>query len=167
VLLAAKLIEDKGGGVEFVIQGGGELADYIKSKVRALGLRSVKVVDRILSREEVARLLNTADALILPLKDFGRPYLGISSKLYEYQAVGKPVICCARGQPAEYIKETRSGLVVEPGDYEGLAKAVLRLRDNPELCRRLGANGRAYVERNLSIESIGARMASLLARVSG
>jgi len=46
-------------------------------------------MDRILSRDEVAKLLSEADALILPLRDFGRPYLGISSKLYEYQAIGK------------------------------------------------------------------------------
>jgi len=29
-----------------------------------------------------------------------RPYLRLSLKLYEYQAIGKPIICCAAGQPA-------------------------------------------------------------------
>jgi colanic acid biosynthesis glycosyl transferase WcaI len=158
VLMATKLIEENDGNVEFIIQGGGELANHIKLMVKELGLKSVRIIDEIVSRERVAELLNTADALILPLKNFGRPYLGISSKLYEYQAVGKPIICCADGQPAEYVKETCSGIVVKPGDYKALAKAVLYLKNNSDLARELGSSGRHYVEDNLSIEKIGKEM---------
>ena len=163
VLMAAKLLE--GRGVEFIIQGGGELSGYIKDKVRELNLKNVKVLDRILSREEVAKLLTTADALILPLKDFGRPYLGISSKLYENQAAGKPIVCCADGQPAEYVKETRSGIVVKPGDHIALANAVLYLKENPELAEELGVSGRRYVEDKLSIEEIGLRVIKIFQQV--
>jgi glycosyltransferase involved in cell wall biosynthesis len=161
VLLAAKLLEDV-KDVEFILQGGGELAPYLKARVKELKLRNVKIVDRILSRDEVAKLLSEADALILPLKDFGRPYLGISSKLYEYQAIGKPIICCANGQPAEYVEETRSGIVVKPGDYEVLARAVLYLKNNPDLAKELGNSGRRYVEDNLSIENIGKEMMTII-----
>jgi len=87
-----------------------------------------------------------------------RLYFGISSKLYEYQAVSKPIICCAEGQPAEYVKETGSGVVVNPGDYEALAKAILYLKEDKDSARRLGVSGRRYVENNLSIEKIGSKM---------
>jgi glycosyltransferase involved in cell wall biosynthesis len=106
----------------------------------------------ILTKNEVAKLLSKTDVLILPLKDFGRPYLERSSKLYEYQAIGKPIICCANGQPAEYVKETKSGIVVKPGDYEAIAKAILYLKNNPNLAKELGDSGRCYIESNLSIE---------------
>ena len=141
--------------VEFILQGGGEVAPHLKSMVKKLKLRNVRIIDKILSRDEVAKLLSEADALMLPLRDFGRPYLGISSKLYEYQAAGKPIICCAYGQPAEYVKETKSGIVVKPGDHEALAKAILYLKENPEIAEELGGNGRRYVEDKLSIEKIG------------
>jgi len=157
VLLAAKILEDV-NGVEFVLQGGGELVGYVRSRVKELRLSNVRVVDRIVSRAEVAKLLSEADALILPLRDFGTPYLGISSKLYEYQAAGKPVICCGEGQPAEYVKETGSGIVAKPGDYETSAKAVLYLKENRDVAEKLGASGRQYVENNLSIEKIGSKM---------
>ena len=157
VLKAAEILE-KHGDVEIVLQGGGELLNYIKQRVAEMKLRNVKIIDRILSREEVAKLTGKADALLLPLKDFGRPYLGISSKLYEYQAVGKPIICCAEGQPAEYVKETSSGVVVKPGDYEALANAILYLKENPRVAEKLGENGRKYVEDKLHIERIGLQM---------
>ena len=157
VLKAAKILE-KHEDVEIVLQGGGELLNYVKQRVAEMKLRNVRIIDRILSREEVAKLTGEADALLLPLRDFGRPYLGISSKLYEYQAVRKPIICCANGQPAEYVRGTRSGVVVKPGDYEALAKAVLHLKNNSDLARELGNSGRRYVKDNLSIEKIGKEM---------
>jgi glycosyltransferase involved in cell wall biosynthesis len=160
VLLAAKILKSV-DGVKFVLQGGGELAGYVKSLVRELKLNNVRVIDRIVSRSKVAELLSEADALILPLRDFGRPYLGMSSKLYEYQAAGKPIICCADGQPAEHVQMTGSGLVVKPGDYEALAKAVIWLKENPKLAWEMGENGRKYVEKEASIEAIGLKMKTI------
>jgi glycosyltransferase involved in cell wall biosynthesis len=155
VLNAAKILEEKESKVKFILQGKGELINQIKSSIKRLGLRNVVVIDKLLSREEVAELLNKANVLIQPLGDYGKPHMGVSTKLYEYQAVGKPIICCSTGQPAKYIKETRSGMVVKPGDYEALAEAILYLKDNPDLAKELGVYGRRYVEYNLSIERIG------------
>jgi colanic acid biosynthesis glycosyl transferase WcaI len=147
--------------VEFVIQGGGELADVLKSKVKETGLRNVKVVDRIVSREEVARILGAADALLLPLSGVGSIEMGISSKLYEYQAAGKPILCCSSGQPGRYVSETESGIVVKPGDYEAMTKAILDLRENQAVAEKLGASGRRYVENNLPTKKIGLKMKKL------
>jgi len=164
VLKAAEILE-KYEDVEIILQGGGELLNYVKQRVAKMKLKNVKIIDKIFSREEVAKLTGDADALLLPLRDFGRPYLGISSKLYEYQAVRKPVICCAKGQPAEYVKETCSGIVVKPGDYEALAKAILYLKNNPDLARELGDFGRKYVEDNLSLEKVGKKIKTVFANV--
>lgn len=116
------------------------------------------MVDRIVSRGEVARMLGEADVLLLPLSGMGSIEMGISSKLYEYQAAGKPIICCSSGQPGRYVSETESGIVVEPGDYEALAKAILYLRENHGVAEKWAEYGRRYVENNLSIEKIGLKM---------
>lgn len=155
VLKAAKIVEEKDDEVEFILQGKGELANYINSEIKELNLKNVRVIDKLFSREEVAELLNQADTLILPLRDFGKPYLGISSKLYEYQAVGKPIICCAKGQPADYVKETNSGIVAKPGDFEKLAEAVIYLKKNSEKAREMGRQGRRHVENNVTIKTVG------------
>jgi len=165
VLKVAKILKEKHSDVRFVLQGKGELAGYIKSRVEELGLKNVVVLDKLLSREEVAELLSTADVLIQPLGDYGKPHMGVSTKLYEYQAAGKPIICCSCGQPGRYVSETESGVVVKPGDYEDLAKAVLSLRENRDVAKKLGKSGRQYVENNLSIEKIGSKMATIFKRV--
>jgi colanic acid biosynthesis glycosyl transferase WcaI len=151
--------------IQFVIQGGGELAGVLKSKVQGMQVRNVTIVDKIVSREEVARRLTEADALLLPLKGIGSIEMGISSKLYEYQASGKPIICCSNGQPKRYISETGSGVVVRPGDHEGLARSVLYLRENPIIAARMGSSGKLFVERNLTTQIIGLRMKRIISVV--
>ncbi len=160
VVKAAKLLEQY-EDIEIVLQGAGELMDSVKRSIKEMNVKNMRIIDKVLSREEVAELLRRADALLLPLKDFGRPYLGISSKLYEYQAVGKPIICCAEGAPAEYVEETRSGIIVKPGDHEALAKSILYLKENRAVAKEFGESGRRYVENNLSIEQIGLKMKKL------
>lgn len=162
ILKAAKIVEEKDGEVEFILQGKGELANQIRFKIKELSLNNVTIVDKLFSRERVAELLNQTDTLILPLRDFEKPYLGISSKLYEYQAVGKPIICCAEGQPADYVKETNSGVVVKPGDHEKLAEAVIFLKENPEKAREMGGQGRRHVGNKVAIKTVGLELKKVL-----
>jgi glycosyltransferase involved in cell wall biosynthesis len=162
IFKAAKIIEGLDDDIEFVIQGKGELLDSMRTNVNDLKLKNVRIVDKLLSRDDVAGFLSQADVLILPLVDFKTPYRGMSSKLYEYQAAAKPIICCSKGLPSAYVEETQSGLVVYPGDYEALAKAVIELKENPRLAQKMGENGRKYVEHEASIEAIGSKMKKLL-----
>jgi glycosyltransferase involved in cell wall biosynthesis len=161
IFRAAKLLANS-EGIEFVIQGGGELASALKSKSEETKSNNVKVIEKIVSRQEVVKELYEADALLLPLNGIGSIEMGISSKLYEYQAAGKPIICCSNGQPARYVSETKSGIVVKPGDYKTLAKSILYLRGNRIAADELGKFGREYVENNLSIDKIGFKMKKLL-----
>jgi len=110
--------------------------------------------------------LGEADVLLLPLKGVSSIEMGISSKLYEYQAAGKPIVCCSRGQPARYVLETKSGIAVEPGDFEGLAKAMLCLYRSRKVVECFGRTGRRFVEENLSLGNIGSRMLKVFKRVA-
>jgi glycosyltransferase involved in cell wall biosynthesis len=158
---AARIVGEFDGNVEFVVQGAGELLDSMCSRVNDLGVKNVRIINKVLSREAVAELLSQADVLILPLTKFKKPYKGFSSKLYEYQAAGKPIICCADGQPAEHVQITGSGIVVKPGDYEALAKAVMSLKENVKLAWEMAENGRKYVEKEASIEAVGLKIKTI------
>ena len=51
---------------------------------------------------------------------------------------------------------------MEPGDYTELARAILTLRRNPELCEKLGKNGLLAVTNEASIGAIGKKMKAIL-----
>jgi glycosyltransferase involved in cell wall biosynthesis len=53
-------------------------------------------------------------------------------------AAGLPVIATAVGGVPEQIEHLETGILVSPGDHDALAAWIVRLSDEPDLCRRLG-----------------------------
>jgi glycosyltransferase involved in cell wall biosynthesis len=153
VLRAAKLLSHD-NHIKFVIEGGGEMGPVLESKVRKMGLSNMTVKPQVVSREDVPRLMRNADVLILPLSASSYVDMGISSKLYEYHAAGKPIICCSSGQSAKFVSKANSGIVVKPGDSEAIAKALLFLYNNRGIANKMGKTGRRYVEDNFSHEKV-------------
>lgn len=167
VLDTAKLLDGK-ERIRIVFQGGGEMTAIIRKKAVELKLKNFRLIDKIVSRAEVADIMMRADALLLPLSGLSESVeKGISAKLYEYHAAGKPVVCCSSGASARHVEKTQSGIVVRPGDHRALAEAILRLYRNPETCRQLGTNGRLFVESNSSLYTIGSRIVAVIKEASG
>ncbi|MEO8392290.1 MAG: glycosyltransferase family 4 protein [Chloroflexota bacterium] len=72
----------------------------------------------------------------------------------EAMASGKPVVSTRRGGPSETVADGETGFLVDAGDTEGLARNVIALLRDPDLRRRMGAAGRARVERLFSAQSM-------------
>ena len=64
------------------------------------------------------------------------------------------------------MEEAKSGIVVKPGDYEALAKAILYLRENRSIAEKWAERGRRYVDNNMSIEKIGLKMKKTFRKVN-
>jgi glycosyltransferase involved in cell wall biosynthesis len=161
IFQAAKILYETHPDVEFIIQGKGESLPLMHARIATLKLRNVKILDKLLTREAVGELLNTADVLILPLASFKTPYRGMSSKLYEYQAVGKPIICISDGLPGDFVMNTYSGIRISPGDVYTLVSAITKLKNEPKLRQTMGHNGRDFVEHFVSISAIGFQLKAL------
>jgi glycosyltransferase involved in cell wall biosynthesis len=97
--------------------------------------------------------LREADILVRPSFSENLPM-----SVIEALAHGAAVVCIPVGALPEIIEHERTGLIVKPGDVEGLASALGRLIDDPELRRRLGENGRALHRTRLSIEICAERL---------
>jgi glycosyltransferase involved in cell wall biosynthesis len=89
---------------------------------------------------------------------------GLSTKIFEYQSFGRPIICISKGDAAEYIKKTRSGIVVNQDDYEGCINAINYLYNNRESADEMGKNGYTYLKNNLTSELIGNKLYSIFSR---
>ena len=66
--------------------------------------------------------------------------------LLEGMAFGLPALATPVGGISDFVTTGENGLLVEPGDVEGLASSIRRLAADPGLRRRLGEAARARME---------------------
>jgi len=86
---------------------------------------------------EKSDLFASCDIFAMPstVESLGIAYL-------EAWASGKPVIGCRIGAVASLIEEGKDGLLVEYGNHQELASAILKLMGDEDLRRKLGENGK-------------------------
>jgi len=166
VILEAARILAKDDDIVFVIRGVGELGSRLQRQIKTLHLKNVVLDTSFLPKDKLVALLGSADVFVLPMASASFVDDGLPTKVFEYQAYGKPVICVSGGEPAMYVEATGSGLVVKPKDADGLAEAVVRLYRDRKLATELGRNGWLHVSKNLTAEKVGERMYHVLASVS-
>ncbi len=135
---AARLLEEE--DVFFLLAGDGPLA----AEVSGRALPNVKPVGR-LDSSDISALMACADAFCLPTRSEG-----FSTSLLECAAWGvAPVITCVGGVE-ELVPSDDYGIVLQEASSEEVASALLSLRDDRALCRKIGSNIRARVERGFS-----------------
>ncbi|MGE3511398.1 MAG: glycosyltransferase family 4 protein [Vicinamibacterales bacterium] len=95
------------------------------------------------------RLYATFDICALASRSEGTPVA-----LIEAMAAAKPVVATAVGGVPDVVEHGVTGLLVAPGDADGLANAMVREAGDPDLRRCLGAAGREHVALHHSIERL-------------
>ena len=167
VLDAARLLENEEGerAIRFVLVGDGPEKERLMEKARQMGLHSVEFRDPVPKRD-IFRVLAEADAFLLLLKEAPVFRFGASpNKLYDYMAMGRPVIF-AVNSPYNPVQESRAGITVSDASPGALARAV---RDLASLSREereaMGRRARAYVEEHNSFPKLTERLEGILQEI--
>jgi glycosyltransferase involved in cell wall biosynthesis len=120
---------------ELAVAGDGPLRDAVapRPRVRMLGA---------LAPADVAARMRGAVALVLP----SIWYEAFPRTLVEAFACGLPVIASRMGALPELVQHGRTGLIVEPGNADDLARQMQWALDHPEAMREMGRHARAHYE---------------------
>lgn len=164
-VLAAAGILSGNNKVTFVLRGRGECEGEIKRRLESLKLDNLVLLTEVLRVEQVVDFLNMADAFLFPMKRVERPEASFPLKLLEYLSCGKPVICCAEGVSANFVHRSNSGVVVEPGDAKGLAKATSLLLEDEKLREEFGGSGVDYVSQRFSCDEMRRKLENVFMSV--
>lgn len=123
-----------------------------------LGIRRIVVLGRV---ENVEHLISAFDIGVV--SSVGSEM--ICRVLLEYYAAGIAAVGTRVNQIEEIMNLSRAGMLVEPGDPDSLARAVLALAVDRETRMAHGLKGREWIEKNASFDSLGRNTELFLERV--
>lgn len=146
VLISAfKKIKQELKNVRLVIVGEGYLHDQLISQVKGLGLEDSVIFTGFM--EDVPEIISTFDVAVLP--SF---FEGMGRVLLEAMAMGIPVVASRVGGIPDLVDHEKNGLLVEPGDVDGLAASLMQILKDMRLAQSLGTAGQRKISEKFSAE---------------
>lgn len=151
---ACELLKTRGVDFDCRIIGDGPLRPELEARIQAAGLAGRVTLLGALKQEEVRAHLSSAAMFVLPSVVTSRGDRdGIPVALMEAMAVGLPVVTTRVSGIPELVEDGVSGLLADPGDAAGLARAMERLLRDPASAQPMVVAARRIVEREFDIAS--------------
>ena len=139
-----------------LILGGVLSPDRYLQDIR--GMKEFECVDYRghVNREEVTDILRKSRIGLCTILNIGQYNKSdnFATKVYEYMAMGLPVILSDSPYAREELKKCKFAILVDPENVDEITEAILYLLKNPEIAKEMGENGRLAVKGkyNWSIE---------------
>lgn len=152
--------------IKFVILGEGPSKENLLSIKVQLDLYNVSFFSAVPSAE-MASIINACNAGVIPLRNIPLFKGAIPSKIFEYLALGKPILLGIEGEAKQlFIEDGNCGLFFTPQNHEKLATAILKFKNHPALASELGENGRKYVTCKFDRRKLGIHFSTKLRELS-
>jgi glycosyltransferase involved in cell wall biosynthesis len=154
---------------KLVLVGDGQTRSSVVDIVMKKGLRQAVIITGAIAHSQVPEMLSIADVAVVPAAPITASLGGTGTplKLFEYMAAGKAIVATAQNQAAEVIQDGHNGLLVEAGDVNRFAEAMLTLLNDPIARGRLGQNARQQAVERYSWEQYTRRLEEIYLNVLG
>jgi len=140
---------------KLVLGGGGPLAEPLAAQARQLGIDGRVVFTGGLSHPQVLELVALGELFVMPsVRDARGNVDGLPVVVLEAMAAAKPVVASDLAGIPMAVSDGETGRLVPERDPAALATALADLLADRELAARMGAAGRARVERDLTWPAI-------------
>ncbi len=136
VIEAAAKVASGGTALKILIVGEGPLEKELQDLVAQKGMSGKIEFMPLVAQQKLGALYRQCDAVILVSENEG-----FGLVLVEAGLTGRPVIASRSGGMTDIIENDVNGLLVDPGDINGLAKAMDMILRDKELRVRLGEAG--------------------------
>ena len=159
-------IRERFPAVRLVLAGYGDLADDYRRWVEELGLTDVVCMPGQLSREDVARLIASADIYCVPsVHDESGNVDGLPNTLLEGMSAGTAIVASAIAGIPDVLSDGVDAILVPAGDVDALADACNRLFADEQLRTALGIAARQRVLRGLTWPTMIETLVHMYAKV--
>jgi len=148
VYRALQRLQQAGVAFEHRLIGDGDEREKILGLVRDLGLSESCQWVGTLAHEQVLAYYRRSDLFVLGCEQAANGDRdGIPNVFVESLAMGLPVVSTRLSAIPELIETGRTGLLVEPGNDEAMAKSILELLTDNQLRAHVMASGKKRVQK--------------------
>ncbi|HEX6215155.1 MAG TPA: glycosyltransferase [Vicinamibacterales bacterium] len=144
--------------VHLLVIGDGELRDELHRRAEALGLQAR--VHFAGARRDLGNVLASIDVFVMPSL-----WEGLPLSLVLAMGAGLPVVATAVAGIPEVVTNGERGLLVTPGDVDGLAAALKRVFGDAAERARLGEAARAFVRPRFGVDGYVGAVTALYDRL--
>jgi glycosyltransferase involved in cell wall biosynthesis len=156
---AEKLKRDQ--EVLFTLVGTGQLREEMEGKARDAGLSNVKFVDWI-DHRDMPDALRSCDLALGVFGTTEKAARVIPIKVFDICAAGAPFVTADTPAIREVFTHGETAFFVPAGDADALAGAIVLLKDNQELRKRIAKGGHELACTTFSIEGIGRELVRII-----
>jgi glycosyltransferase involved in cell wall biosynthesis len=140
--------------IKFIIVGDGRKMPFVKEFIAENNLQNSVVTVGRFSVDAMASFFAKADVMLVSLKDEEIFNLTVPAKVQAYMSAAKPIIAMLNGEGAGIIEAAKCGISVRAGDFENLAKTILKLANLPKAdLDKMRENSRNYFLENFQLLS--------------
>lgn len=153
VVEAAAILRDR-KGIEFFIVGDGIEKEPMVARAKELRLDNIRFLP-MQTKSVYPLVVASCDVGLVTLNARVKTPV-VPSKILSLMAARKPVLASLPldGDAPRLIQGAGCGICIGPEDPEGLAMEIMRLAEDPDLCRKFGEQGREYVVREMSLDKV-------------
>jgi len=159
-----ELLASANPGWHLLIVGDGPARDALEKRAMTLNVTNRLTITGVVGRDDVAAHVAAFDIALQPaVVDYASPL-----KLFEYMALGRPVVAPAQPNIMEILVDGENALLFDPRDPRGLGSAVERLCRDAGLRQRIGEAARRTIRsRRLTWADNATRVTELFAGLTG
>ncbi len=127
--------------------GNGILMNEVRQILSKSEVKNNIVLTGTIPQEEAPKYLAACNAFLSPHipNEDGTRFFGSPTKLFEYMAMGKPIIASKLEQLGSILTHGKNAYLVEPKNIDHLSDAMYYTYKNQEFAKRIGENARKDV----------------------
>ncbi len=152
IIKAAKILEDR--GVNFLIVGHGFLYKTVNKLMEDLHPQNITKIEEFVPYDELREKMLACHLSLGQLANHPRLTRTLPFKLYESLALGLPYLTGKSAGVLELVKDGETCITVEPENPTELAEKILFLKNNPDILTKIGEQGYALYQKQLTSKKL-------------
>jgi len=164
IVRAAKVISTRDSTVRFELIGSGQTFPMVKRLVEELEIENI-AFEKWAPFIELPRVISRADICLGIFGNTEKAMRVVPNKVFQCLSLRKPVITGRTPAILEFFRNKQNILLCEPANADSLAEAIMLLKNNVELRKKIADNGHRLIQENFTSELIGKQVREILSEI--